>query len=166
VKIIAAIDRNRGIGKNGRMLAYLPADLKQFKEKTKDKVVVMGRGTFESLPGQRPLADRTNIVITRNENYDAGGAIVVKDLDGLFSKLGAFDKDDIFVIGGEQIYKAMLKYCDTAYITLIDASFDADSFFPDIDSQKDWELVDRSGKINDNGYEIEFLLYRNKYPVT
>jgi dihydrofolate reductase len=166
MKIIAAIDKNRGIGKNGCMLVHLPADLKQFKDKTINKTVVMGRRTFESLPGHKPLANRANIVLTRHKGYNAGDAIVVNDLDELFSKLEAYDTDDVFVIGGEQIYKAMLKYCETAYVTLIDASFDADAFFPDIDSKEEWEIIDKSEKIHDNGYDIIFLSYRNKHPVT
>ena len=141
MKLIAAVDKNWAIGLKNRLLTSIPADMRFFKETTTGNVVIMGRKTLESFPGGRPLKDRVNIVLTRRAHYDAHGALVVNDIPALLKELEAYREQEIFVIGGESIYKALLEYCDTAYITKIDYAYNADAYFPDLDADDAWELV-------------------------
>jgi dihydrofolate reductase len=160
MKLIAAADKNWGIGKGGKMLAHLPADLRRFKEITKNKIVVMGRKTYESLP-KKPLADRVNIVLTRNKTYDRENVITANSIDELLTVLKKYNDDDIYVIGGEEIYRALLDRCDTAFITRIDAVFDADAFFPDLDKSSGWKETGRSEMMNDNNFMTSYIVYKN-----
>ena len=160
--MIAVVDRNWGIGKNGRLLVHLPSDLKFFKENTYGKTVVMGRKTFESLPGGKPLKGRMNIVMTRQLSYDAKGAVTVQDKNEILSLLKGCDTDDIYIIGGAEIFGLMMDFCDEALITKIDGSFDADTYFPDLDRDTDWEVPEIIGRSTDNGYDLMFLRYRKK----
>ena len=141
MKLIAAVDKNWAIGRKNRLLTSIPADMRFFKETTTGNVVVMGRKTLESFPGGRPLKDRVNIVLTRREQYDAHGAIVISDIPSLMKELDTYREREIFVIGGESIYQALLAYCETAYITKIDYAFEADAWFPDLDADPAWEMV-------------------------
>ena len=122
MKIIVAVDRNWAIGKGNSLLAHLPGDLKHFREKTLGKTVVMGRQTLESFPGGKPLPGRTNIVLTTNEDYPADCEICCSK-EHLFQCLDNCDLDQVFIIGGEQIYREFLSHCDRAYVTKIDAAF-------------------------------------------
>ncbi len=137
---IAAADKNWGIGNKGKLLVSIPADMRFFKETTTGHAVVMGRKTLESLPGGRPLRDRTNIVLTKNPSYECKGALIVHDTDELKAVLDEGDYENVYVIGGGSIYRELLPLCDEAYITRIDYSYEADTFFPDLDSDPEWEL--------------------------
>ena len=137
---IAAADKNWGIGNKGRLLVSIPADMKFFKETTTGHAVVMGRKTLESLPGGRVLPDRTNIVLTKNPSFKCKGAIIVHDTDELKSVLDEGGYENVYVIGGGSVYRELLPLCDEAYITRIDYSYEADTFFPDLDSDPEWEL--------------------------
>ena len=112
MNLIAAVDKNWAIGKDNKLLVSIPIDMKFFRETTTGKVVVMGRKTLESFPNGLPLKNRTNIVLTHNANYDGKGAIVVNTMEALLEELKKYNSEDIYVIGGEQIYKALLPYCD------------------------------------------------------
>ena len=144
MNLIAAVDNNWGIGKDGKLLTSIPKDMKFFREKTTGNVVVMGRKTLESFPGQKPLPNRVNIVLTRDPHYHAEGAVIVHDMDELKKALQPYPDQSVFVIGGEAIYRQFIDACDTAYITKIDHVFDADAFFPDIDAMPEWQLVNKS----------------------
>ncbi len=135
---IVAVDRNWGIGKDNKLLVSIPADMKFFRQETIGKVVVMGRKTLESFPGGMPLAGRTNIVLTRNEEYRVKGAQIVHSRQQLLEELERYPSRDIYVIGGDSVYKMMLPFCDTAYVTKIDFAYEADSFFPDLDQMEEW----------------------------
>ena len=137
--LIAATDKNWAIGRGGKLLCHLPGDLRYFKEKTTGKTVVMGRKTLESFPGGRPLPNRVNIVLTRQENYDGKGAVVVHSEDELREELKKY-KEEIFIIGGESIYRMMLPYCQDAYVTRLDYAYEADTWMPDLDQAENWEL--------------------------
>ena len=149
MKLIAAVDRNWGIGLKGRLLASIPEDMKYFRNTTLGNVVVMGRRTLESLPGGRPLDGRTNIVLTRDTDYKARGAVIVHSREELERELKAYDTDNVFVIGGMSIYKLLYQMCDTAYITRIDYAYEADAFFPDLDHDNRWIL---SGESDEHTY--------------
>ena len=146
MNLIVAVDKNWAIGRGNKLLVSIPADMKFFREHTMYKTVVMGRKTLESFPGGKPLKDRTNIVITSDRNYSPPeSVVVVHDLRELDEELLKYDTKDVYVIGGESIYRQLLKKCDTAYITKIDYAYDADTFFPNLDDKKrEWEIAAES----------------------
>ncbi len=140
MKLIVAVDKNWAIGKNNRMMWNIPADLKFFREVTKGNVVIMGRKTLESFPQGQPLKDRVNIVITRRPGYHVKGAVVVHNIREAQREAKKYDRE-IFVIGGESIYRAMLSKCDMAFVTKIDRAFDADTYFPNLDEDEGWRMT-------------------------
>jgi dihydrofolate reductase len=162
MNLIVAVDKNWGIGKNDDLLVRIPADQKFFRETTIGKVVVMGRKTLESFPGQVPLKGRTNIVLTHDENYDGHGAIVVNSMDELKEELKKYDDEDIFVIGGEKIYRQMLDMCKIAHVTKIDYAYDADAYFPNLDELDEWELVADSEEQTYFNVIYHFNMYKRK----
>ena len=119
MNLIAAVDQNWAIGNKNELLVRIPADQKFFRETTTGKVVVMGRKTLESFPNGLPLKNRTNIVLTHDHTYKVPGAVVVHDMDELHEELKKYDSEDIYVIGGETIYRQLLDECDVAHITKI-----------------------------------------------
>ena len=125
MNLIAAVSKNRGIGLNGSLLCHLPEDLKYFKETTLNKKVLMGYNTLISLPGSKPLPNRENFVLTRKD-IKIEGATVVHTIAEALEKCG----DDCFVMGGDSVYRQLLPFCRYAYVTHVDKSFEADSFFP------------------------------------
>ena len=125
MELIAAADKNWAIGRDGKLLCHLPGELKYFKEKTTGKTVVMGRKTLESLPGSKPLPNRRNIVLTKDLSFEKEGCEIVHSVDELFDILG---EEPVMVMGGASVYEQLLPYCDSCYITKIDACFDADTY--------------------------------------
>lgn len=158
MNLIAAVDNNWAIGKNNQLLVRIPMDQKFFREMTTGKVVVMGRKTLESFPNGQPLKNRTNIVLTRNPNYEVKDAIVVHNLDELHEELAKYKSEDIYVIGGEKIYELLLDECDLAHITKINFEYDADAFFPNLDENPDWEITGDSEE--QTYFDLEFYFYR------
>ncbi len=162
MKAIVAVDRNWAIGKDNALLAHLPGDLKYFKEKTLGKVVVMGRQTLESFPGGKPLPGRENIVLTTKDDYPAVCEICCSK-DQLFQCLEGCNPDNIFIIGGEQIYREFLPYCDRVYVTKIDEAFEADKHFPNLDEDTQWELVKSGDPVMEKGLSYCFLEYKRRF---
>ena len=159
MKLIAAIDNNWNIGKDGKLLVHIPEDMKFFREKTMGKVIVMGRKTLESFPGQKPLKGRTNIVLTTNRNYTPENVITVGNLSELADVLSDYKTEDVFVIGGGSVYRQLLPYCDTAYITKAEVSCDADTSIPNLDDDPEWiPRYFRKGGIHD-GMKYSFCTY-------
>ena len=144
MKMILSADRNWAIGKDNKLLVKIPADMKMFREKTTGKAVVMGRKTLESFPNGLPLKNRTNIVLTRKQEYKVKDAIVAHSKAELDIELKKYDSDDIYIIGGESIYRMLLDECDTAYVTKIDYAYEADTYFPNLDEDVNWEIVEES----------------------
>lgn len=145
LSLIAAIGKNNEIGKNNTLLWNLPADMKHFRDTTRGHAVIMGRKTFESIG--RPLPDRQNIVITRDTNWHADGVTIVYSLDEAL-KLFKDVSEEVFVIGGAQIYTEAMCHADRLDITHIDKIFDADTFFPSIDKTL-WHEVSRESHAPD-----------------
>lgn len=158
MNLIVAVDKNWAIGKNNKIMWSIPADMKYFREMTKGNVVIMGRKTLESFPQGQPLKNRVNIVITRNENYRVKGAVVVHSVEKAIEEARKYE-GELFVIGGESIYRAMLRYCDTAYITKIDHGFDADTYFPNLDEDQEWEMTKISEEQTCFDLEYYFTVY-------
>ncbi|MFV0517679.1 MAG: dihydrofolate reductase [Aminipila sp.] len=161
MKIIVAVDKNWGIGKDNGLLTYIPDDLKYFKEKTLDKVVVMGRRTLESLPGAKPLPKRTNIVLTSDKDYkvDCHVCHSTKELE---EQLENYESDNVYIIGGAKVYKDFLSDCDTCFVTKIDKAFEPDRYFDNLDENKDFELFWESEVKEHNGIKYRFTEYRRK----
>ena len=158
MNLIVAVDQNWAIGKNNQLLVRIPADQKFFRETTTGKVVVMGRKTLESFPNGQPLKNRTNIVLTRNKDYAVKGAIVVHSMDELHDELKKYNSEDVFVIGGEKIYEQLLDECDVAHVTKIEFAYDADSYFPHLDENPDWEITGDSEE--QTYFDLEYYFYR------
>ncbi len=155
---IAAVCRNRGIGKNNDLLFNIPEDKKFFRRMTTGKTVIMGRKTYQSLPGGKALPDRRNIVLSGNSDLAPADAEVCRSIDELRALIKDIPPEDIFVIGGGEIYSALIDECDRAYITLIESSPEADRFFPDIFSGG-WTLSESSEEKQHNDIRFRFMTY-------
>ena len=162
MNVIVAADQNWGIGKDNKLLVSIPADMRMFREETSGKVVVMGRKTLESFPNGLPLKNRTNIVITKNKDYDAKGAIVVHSIEEALEELKKYDTNDIYVIGGESIYRPLLPYCDVAHVTCMDYSYQADTWFPNLDEDAEWVVAADSEEKTYFDLEYCFKMYVRK----
>lgn len=162
MKTIVAVDNNWGIGKDGCLLCNIPGDMKYFKDKTLGKVVVMGRTTYESLPGKKPLKGRVNIVLSRNADFHPEGCIKCRSMGELFKVLESYNMDDVFIIGGEDVYRQFIPYCSGHLVTKINGNFGADKHFDNLDKRDDLELVEESDPQHENGVEYRFTEYRRK----
>lgn len=158
MKLIVAVDKNWAIGKNNKLMWSIPADMKYFRETTKGNIVIMGRKTLESFPQGQPLENRVNIVITRNADYKVKDAVIAGSIEAAIAEAEKYE-GDIYVIGGESIYRAMLPYCDTALITKIDHAFDADTYFPDLDQDPEWRMTKISDEQTCFDLEYYFTVY-------
>ena len=141
MNLIVAVDKNWAIGYNNDLLVSIPADKKFFRTETTGKAIIMGRKTLESFPNGQPLKDRKNIVITRKKDYNAKDVTVVHSIEEALEAVKEFKSEDIYVIGGGEIYKQMLPYCALAHVTKIDYAYAADTYFPNLDADPEWELT-------------------------
>jgi dihydrofolate reductase len=158
--LIAAVAENNALGKDNRMLWHLPADFKHFKTLTSGHHIIMGRKTFESLPGVLP--NRTHIIITRQEDYKAEGCLVVNSLDAAIAS--CLQDDEVFVIGGGEIYHQAIDRADKIELTRVfGITPEADAFFPEIDNSK-WQLVKEvlHQKDEKHAYDMAFQTYIRK----
>ncbi|MDE6313724.1 MAG: dihydrofolate reductase [Lachnospiraceae bacterium] len=162
MNLIVAVDKNWAIGKNNKLLVRIPSDQKCFRQETTGKVVVLGRKTLETFPNGLPLKNRTNIILSKDKNYKVKDAIVVHSLHELLEGLKQYDSKDVYIIGGESVYREMLPYCDTAHVTKIDHSYDADTYFPNLDDMEDWEITAVSEEQTYFDLEFEFVKYERK----
>lgn len=162
MNIIVAVDENWAIGYRGDPLVRIPADHKMFRNETIGKVVVLGRKTMDTFPGGLPLAGRTNIVLTRNPEYQVKDAIVVHSVEELLAELKNYDTKDVYVIGGDSVYSQLLPYCDTAHVTKIDRSYEADTYFPNLDASGEWEITAESDEQSYFDTTYHFLKYERK----
>lgn len=160
MKAILSADRNWGIGCQNKLLISIPSDMKFFRETTTGHTVVMGRKTLESFPGGQPLKNRRNIVLTRNPEYSVKGAEVVRSAEELLKLLEGSPLEDVYVIGGGEVYRQLLPYCDTVYVTKIDFAYQADTFFPNLDESPEWELAEESEEQTCFDIEFTFRTYR------
>ncbi len=162
MNIIAAVDKNWGIGNRGELLVSIPKDQKMFRQETTGKVVVLGRKTLDTFPQKQPLPNRTNIILTHEKNYQVKGATVVHSVEELLSELKKYPSKDIYIIGGESIYQQMLPYCDTAHVTQIDHEYQADAFFPNLDEDPAWEMTAEGEEETYFDLEYRFVRYNRK----
>ena len=160
MKAIVAVDKKWGIGKKNDLLFSLPADMAYFREKTLNKVVVMGSNTLKSFPGGKPLKNRTNVVLfPGGEKRD--DCIIVDSLEELKKELKKYPADDVFVVGGAMFYKTMLPYCSEVLVTKVDADGGAEVFYENLDEKDNWQCVFEDLPVETNGYTIKFTVYKN-----
>ena len=159
MNLIVAVDSNWGIGCANKLLFHIPDDLKFFKKTTMGKVVVMGHSTFKSLPGAIPLKGRENIVLSTDTTLSIQGATVVNSVAQLLVALESYSPEEVFIIGGAQVYALMLEYCNVAYITKIGASARADTYFPNLDKYPQWEIENISQPQESNGIPYKWCKY-------
>lgn len=162
MNLIVAVDKNWAIGNGNKLLVSIPQDMKFFRETTKGKVVAMGRKTLESFPGGQPLKNRVNIVLTTDKNYGTKGIVLVHSLEEMLDELKKYPAEDIFVIGGERIYRQLLPYCDRAYVTKIDHAYEADTYFPNLDEDPEWVMKKISEEQTYFDLEYVFTIYERK----
>lgn len=166
ISAIVCVDKNWGIGYNGDLLVHIPEDMKFFKKKTINNVVIMGRKTYDSLP-IKPLPNRINIVVTSKidgmTNIDEDGTIFVTIdfIKAFLGTLSAYSPLDYYIIGGGQIYNELLPYCNTSYVTKVDYAFeDVDVYFPNLDNKEEWEITKDGKEKSYNGIEYNFCTYK------
>ena len=164
INIIVAASNNNVIGKCNDIPWKLPTDLKYFKKITENSTVIMGRKCWESIPEKfRPLPNRINVIATRDSNFKANGAITIKDLDNVLNSLKNNDKDNnVFIIGGSEIYKQSFSFADKLYLTRVLADIDGDVYFEGF-NESEWVMVNRGDIIEENGLRFVFEYYEKKY---
>ncbi|NCT37842.1 dihydrofolate reductase [Bacillus sp. EB93] len=160
ISLIVAMDQNRVIGKNNKLPWHLPADLQYFKQVTMGHPIVMGRKTFESIG--RVLPGRENVIVTRNQEFKAEGCVVLHDIAQI--KMFADNhEEEVFVIGGAEIFKEILPFTDRLYITEIHETFEGDTFFPEIDENEWDEISSKPGSIDEkNRFAHDFIILQKK----
>jgi dihydrofolate reductase len=161
ISLIAAVSKNNVIGKNNDLPWHLPDDMKYFMQTTKQHHVIMGRKNYESIPEKfRPLPNRTNIVVTRQQNYNAPNCIVVHALDDAIAIARENNEQEVFIIGGAEIYNQGFPVTSRMYLTEINAAIDGDTYFPEFDP-KDWREVSRVHHTTNerHAHEFDFAIY-------
>lgn len=157
MNMIAAVDQNWAIGKDGDQLVYIPEDLKRFKALTTGHPVILGRKTLATFPGGRPLKGRRNMILSRSPGFAPEGAEVFQNLPALLEAA----PEDAFVLGGASVYAALLDKCGTAYVTRIEASFPGpDCFFPNLDRLPQWHVTDEGPTLEEQGLRFRYVTYR------
>lgn len=159
MNIIVAVDENWAIGNRGDLLVRIPNDQKMFRMETTGKVVVLGRKTMDTFPQKRPLPNRINIILSKNPEYKVKDALVVHSMKALMEELKKYPEEDVYVIGGDSIYKQMLPYCDVAHVTFIEHAYHADSYFPNLDKDPEWVMTAESDEMT----YFDIAYYFRKY---
>ena len=162
---IVNVDNCWGIGKNDQLLFAISADLKRFRTLTTGKTVILGRKTLGTFPGGKPLKNRRNIILSREEGLQIEGAEVYADIPAMLDALRALPDEEVCVIGGASVYEALLPYCTRAQITKTLADGDADRFFPNLDKLSNWYVEASSEILEENGIRFQYIDYRNDAPL-
>ena len=162
MNLIVAVDENWAIGYKNELLIRIPADMKMFRQETTGKVVVLGRKTLETFPNGQPLKNRTNIILSTKEDYEVKDATVVHSIEELLEELKNYPSEDIYIIGGETVYRQMLPYCDVAHVTRIDRKYEADAFFPNLEEEGNWEITAESDEQSYFDTTYTFVKYERR----
>lgn len=160
MNLIVAVDENWGIGNEGKLLYSISEDMKNFRELTTGKTVILGRKTLSTFPGGKPLKNRKNIVLSSDKGYYVEGATVCHSLE---EALKEAENDETWVIGGESVYRLFLPYCDNAVVTKIyDGKMKSDKFFPNLDEMPEWKTAETSEVKSDekSGIKFAFVTYK------
>lgn len=159
MRLIVNVSNNWGIGLKNKLLVRIPNDMKFFRSQTIGKVIVMGRKTLESFPQAQPLAGRTNIVLTTDQTYKVNGATILHSIEELLEELKKYKEDDIYVVGGESIYRQLLPYCTKAHVTKVNHTYEADAYFPNLDEDSQWKQTEESEEQTYFDLEYVFATY-------
>ncbi|HPE16306.1 MAG TPA: dihydrofolate reductase [Oscillospiraceae bacterium] len=159
MRLIVAVNADWGIGFEGDLLVRIPTDLRRFKSMTIGKTVLMGRKTLETMPGGKPLPGRRNLVMTRNRDFSVPGAETLHSVGEALRLAETIPPDDLFIIGGADIYRTFLPYCTRAHVTRFSAPRRADAFFPPLDAMPDWREEGRSEPMEENGIPFVYVDY-------
>lgn len=159
---IVAVDKNWAIGNKGKLLVSIPNDMKMFREETSGKVVVLGRKTLATFPNGLPLKNRTNIILTSDKSFKAGDAIIVHSIEELLEELKNYNTEDVYIIGGDSVYKQMLPYVDICHVTKIDHAYEADTYFPNLEKAEEWGIVKESEEQTYFDIEYTFQMWKRK----
>ena len=162
MNLIVNVDSNWAIGYRGKLLVSIPEDMKFFRSETTGKVEVLGRKTLDTFPGGQPLKNRTNIILTRNPNYQVKGAIICHSVEEVLEELKKYNSEDVYIIGGDSIYKEFLPYCDVAHVTRTDHVYDADAWFPNLEEDPEWVLTGESEEKTYFDLEFRFCRYERR----
>ncbi len=162
MNLIVCVDSYWGIGNKGKLLVDIPADKRMFREHTMGKVILGGRKTMEGLPGSMPLKGRTNFVLTSEQEYSFGDAGIVHSMEEALQELKKYHGEEIYIIGGEKVYRQFLPYCNKAYVTKVNYRYGADAFFPNLDEDKDWEMTHDSEEQTYYDLEYYFTIYQRR----
>ncbi len=159
MNLIVAADENWAIGNRGDLLVRIPADHKFFRQETTGKVVVLGRKTLSTFPQGLPLRGRKNIILSKDPGFQVKGAVMAYSLEGLLAELEKYPPGDIYVAGGESVYRQLLPYCRVAHVTKIGRAYAADAFFPDLDKEPGWKVTAASEEQTYFDITYHFLKY-------
>ena len=162
ISLIVAVTENMVIGKDNKLAWHLPDDMNYFSNMTKGHSIIMGRKNWESIPEKyRPLPDRKNIIVTRNNNFKYNGAIIVNSIEKAIEEARSSEDEEIFIIGGGEIYKLGFKYVDKLYITEINAEVKGNTYFPEWD-KKYWNEISRISHPSDkkHPYSFDYVIYK------
>ena len=159
---IAAVSSDWGIGKDGDLLFHIPEDLKYFRKMTSGGTMILGRKNLESFPGGKPLPKRRHLVLSRQQDWHPEGVEVFHSVDDILAAVRDLPEDDVWVIGGGEIYRQFLPWCRKAYITHVDARPEAEVFFPDLSQNPDWEISQRGETQHFGNISYRFCIYNNR----
>lgn len=158
MNIIVAADKNWAIGYRNELLVRIPSDQKYFREETTGKVIVLGRKTLATFPQGLPLKNRTNIILSRNPNYQVKGAVVVHSIEELQKELEAYPSENVYIVGGGSVYRQMLPFCDTVHVTKINHAYQADTYFPNLEESGEWEMTAESEE--QTYFDVEYFFQK------
>ena len=161
MNIIVAVDTNWGIGYSGTQPLVISEDRRHFRELTSGKTVITGRRTLEDFPGGKPLKNRQNIILSSKSDFRVDGAVVVHNLRELRETLTDLPEDEVFIIGGESVYRLLLPYCHRAYVTQINAAPPADRYFPNLDTAPEWVIEECGETYLSGDVRYRFVTYKN-----
>lgn len=159
MNIIVTVDENWAIGSRGKLLVQIPLDQKNLQQRTAGGVMVMGRKTMQAMPQGQPLYGRETIVLSKNPAFTVKGAEIVDTLEKLQEKIRLQSGKEVYVCGGESLYRQLLPFCDTAYVTMVEKSYAADTYFENLDKSADWVMVEES----DEQTYFDLTYYFRKY---
>ncbi|MBR4671369.1 MAG: dihydrofolate reductase [Butyrivibrio sp.] len=163
MKAIVAVDSNWAIGNKGQLLVSIPADQKDnFRRRTSGNTIVYGRKTLETFPQKIVLPNRRNIILSTRQGYTVKNAEVAHNRDELMDLIKNENSDDVYIIGGETVYKQFIDDCDTAIVTFIDKAYEADAYFPNLDKDPNWELVEESDEQVYFDITYTYRIYKKK----
>lgn len=165
MNLISSADLDWGIGYQNELLFRTRQDMQHVKELTTGNVIVMGRNTFFSLPGQKPLPNRINVVLSETDDFGRDDIVVCENIPALLAHLAQYDPASIFVFGGQSVYAQLLPYCNTAYITQYDTRRQHDAVLPRFSELPEWTLAERSAQKSEDGLQFTFDIYRRISPV-